>query len=326
MTILSNLRVPEKLLLGFLIYLTLAAFLFPLDLRQRLAVLALNALVGSVIVTLSPPLAGDRARSRFLSVVRDWIPSILILVAYRESGLFFTPDPAHRLDYFFIRFDDALLKNAWAVRTLEWSAPWLQHYLEFSYFLCYPIVPLGLASLYLVRREVAAGGTCPDVVGSPPPDRPAALKGGATDRPYGPAIEHFWTAVLLASFTCYLLFPLFPLAPPRELFNDVPGPRVAPLLRGMNHWLLGKYAVGASLFPSAHVAATTAMALVIHRYLPRFGWLFVIVAVSIALATVYGRYHYAADALAGALVGVSAYLLSKRIFRIESHRIERGDP
>jgi membrane-associated phospholipid phosphatase len=196
----------------------------------------------------------------------------------------------------FIRFDDIILKNAWVIQALEFGAPWLQRYLEFSYFLCYPIVPLGLASLYLVRRK--------------------PMPGSATGRPYGPAMEHFWTAVLLASFTCYLLFPLFPLAPPRELFDDVPGPRVAPLLRGMNHWLLGKYAVGASLFPSAHVAATTAMALTIRRYLPRFGWLFVTVAASIALATVYGRYHYAADALAGTLVGIGAYAVSNRFTRV----------
>ena len=301
-SVLSNLRVPEKLLLGFLIYLTLAAFLFPLDGRARLAVVALNALAGSVIVTLSPPVAGDPARSRFLSVVRDWIPSILILVAYRESGLFFTPDPTHRFDYLFIRLDALILKNPRAIHALESSAPWRQHYLEFSYFLCYPIVPLGLASLYLVQQRplLAAPATTPH----------------QDSRSYGPAMEHFWTAVLLASFTCYLLFPLVPLAPPRELFNDVPGPRVAPLLRGMNHWLLGKYAVGASLFPSAHVAATTAMALVIHRYLPRFGWLFVVVAVSIALATVYGRYHYAADALAGAVVGVIAFRVSKRFLQL----------
>jgi membrane-associated phospholipid phosphatase len=288
-----NLRVPERILLGFLSYLSVAALLFPLDRRQRLSVIALNALAGSMTVAIARH--GNPARSPFLAATRDWIPSILILVAYRESGLFFTPDPTHHFDYVFIGFDDFILKNPWIVRVLEGSAPWLQRYLELSYFLCYPIVPLGLASLYLVRRGPVPASTA--------------------TRPYGPAMEHFWTAVLLASFTCYLLFPLFPLAPPRELFNDVPGPRVAPLLRGMNHWLLGRYAVGASLFPSAHVAATTAMALVIRRYLPRFGWLFVIVAVSIALATVYGRYHYALDALAGAAVGVGAYAVSNRLTR-----------
>jgi membrane-associated phospholipid phosphatase len=131
-------------------------------------------------------------------------------------------------------------------------------------------------------------------------------------RRYRLAIEQFWTTVLLAVLTCYVLFPFFPLTPPRELFHDLPGPQVAPLLRGMNHWILGRYAVGASLFPSGHVAAVTAMALAIRAYLPRTGILFMVLAVSIALATVYGRYHYAADALAGTAVGLAAFLASNR--------------
>lgn len=303
---LSALRIQERLLVAFLTYLAVAALIFPLDLRLRLVVIPLNLLAAAVLVLLSRE--GAEERSRFLVQVRDWIPCVLILVAYRESGLFFIPDPTHRLDAVFIRLDDAILRHPAVVQWLEWGAPWLQRYLEFSYFLCYPIVPLGLGSLYLVRERATdvAPGFLPAI-------RP--LAGASRDGLRRAAIDHFWTAVLLASFTCYLLFPLFPLAPPRELFNDVPGPHVAPLVRGMNRWLLGRYAVGASLFPSAHVAATTALALAVRRYLPRWGWIFVAVAASIALATVYGRYHYAADAVAGVLVGVAAYLLSGRLLR-----------
>lgn len=296
----SNLRVHENLLLGFIAYLTVAAFLFPLDLRQRLAVGTLNLLAAGVILLLGRE--GKSERSPFLAGARDWLPTLLILVAYRESGLFYSPDPSHHFDYLFIRLDDVLLRHSWVVDALAWSAPWPQRYLEFAYLLCYPIVPVGLASLILAYRR----NKMPDAGRSP---------GGDPSR--GRAVGHFWSAVLMASFTCYLLFPLVPLTPPRELFNDVPGPQVAPLLRGMNHWLLGKYSVGASLFPSAHVAATTAMALAIRRYLPRFGWLFVLIAASIALATVYGRYHYAADALAGSLVGVAAFLVSNRVLRAD---------
>jgi membrane-associated phospholipid phosphatase len=124
---------------------------------------------------------------------------------------------------------------------------------------------------------------------------------------------------MLAALTCYVLYPFFPLTPPRELFHDLPGPAVAPLIRKTNFWLLGQYGVGASLFPSGHVAATTAMALVVHKYLPRAGVIFLIVAASIAAATVYGRYHYAADAVTGALVGFAAFFVSNRLQR-QPHR------
>lgn len=301
--VLTKLNIPEKLLLGYFAYLTAGVFFFSLDGRQRLTVVVLNCLIAGVILLAGH--YGQRCQSAFLAALRPWIPVFFILVAYRESGLFFTPDPSHRLDYLFIRVDNVILRSTWVQHMLGWGAPWLQYYLELSYLLCYPVVPLGLISLYLVRFQGGAD------------NGPLNALDSAEGRSVrmGHAMEHFWTAVVLASCTCYLLFPLFPLAPPRELFDDVPGPRVAPLLRGLNYWILGKYSVGASLFPSAHVASTTAQALAIRRYLPRLGWFFVVVAVSIALATVYGRYHYALDAVAGGFVGVSAYWVSCRAMR-----------
>lgn len=297
--VLSKLNTPEKLLLGYFAYLAAAILFVPLDGRQRLVVMVVNCLIALVLLLVGH--YGNAGGRGLLAALRPWIPVFFILVAYRESGLLWTPDPSHRLDALFIRFDNVILHNSGVLRVLDWGAPWIQYYLELSYLLCYPIVPLGLASLYLVNDHGELG---PDQ--SEPTVAPSSPLGAN-------AREHFWTAVLLASLTCYFLFPFFPLAPPRELFDDVPGPRVAPLLRAMNHWLLGKYSVGASLFPSAHVAATAAAALAIRRYLPRLGWLFVVVAVSIALATVYGRYHYALDAIAGGLVGISAFWVSCRL-------------
>jgi membrane-associated phospholipid phosphatase len=64
-----------------------------------------------------------------------------------------------------------------------------------------------------------------------------------------------------------------------------------------------------------HTAAVTAMALAVRAYRPRLGILFCIAALSVALATVYGRYHYAVDAVAGALAGLAAFAVSSRIHR-----------
>jgi len=294
---------PAVLFYCYFTYMTVEVFLSPLSLRERALVLGLNLLACATVFMLERNAA--TRRSRFLAVVRDWLPCILILVAYREAGLLFLPDPSHCLDHIFIRWDAMLLRNPWVTAALTVGSPWLQRYLEFSYFLCYPVVPLGVATLYLTRQHVAPV----------PPAGPAnaAPKSGATGRRLVSALEHYWTTVLIAALTCYVLFPLFPLTPPRELFHDLPGPHGASGLRGLNHWLLNRYAVGASLFPSGHVASATAAALVIRRYVPRAGSVFLIVAISIALATIYGRYHYAADALAGAVVGLAAYLVSCRV-------------
>jgi membrane-associated phospholipid phosphatase len=299
------------LLYSYFTYMTFEVLLFLPPLREKVLVVSLNLLACATVYVLEKSAA--TGRSRFLYVARDWLPCILILVAYREAGLLFTPDPSHRLDYIFIRWDEVILRNSWVTGALSLGSPWLQRYLEFSYFLCYPVVPLGVATLYLARASVAPGETFPRPGAGSPASAP--MNRGATNHRYRSPVEHYWTAVLMAALTCYVLFPLFPLTPPRELFHDLPGPYGASGLRGLNHWLLDHYAVGASLFPSGHVAAATAAALVIRRHAPLVGLVFLLVALSIALATIYGRYHYAADALAGTLVGIAGFLVSQALNR-----------
>jgi membrane-associated phospholipid phosphatase len=228
-----------------------------------------------------------------------------MLLAYRESGLFIKPDPTHRLDHLLILWDRTVLHCRWVEWTLGACSPWLQHYLEICYLLCYPLVPLGFATLYLMRTSIAAQreprrGGLAAALGPLPPTSAAMF-------------DKFWTAVLLATLFCFAIYPAFPLTPPRVLFNDIPGPPVSPLLRHMNLWVLNRLSVQACLFPSAHAAAVTATALVVRAYRPRFGILFCIAALSVAVATVYGRYHYAVDAAAGTLVGIAAFAVSRRI-------------
>lgn len=318
-----QLRVYERLTIIFLTYLSAAATFFRISVTQGLSIAALNLATSGVIALLGRFSAARNAptqttsdgprrrasqprflgmtltprggRSELLAVIRDWFPAIVILLAYRESGLLGFPDPSHRLDHLFVRWDHVLLDNAWVLAALSFGAPWLQRYLEFCYSLCYPLVPLGLGTLYvrLARSRRSSSGEW---------DAECIL-------------EHFWTTVLLALFTCYALFPLFPSIPPRLLFHDRPGPTVSPLFRGVNFWILGQYGIQTSVFPSGHVAAVTAVALAVRAHWRRAGTVFIITGVSIAVATVVGRYHYAADALAGALIGTTAYLISSHIHK-----------
>jgi len=331
----SKLRIAERTLLAFFAALFIASLTLSLPGATLGVLAALNVIVGCLIVALSKDDLAER--SRMASAIRDWLPALLMLLAYRESGLFIRPDPAHRLDHLFISWDRTMLHS----RGVEWAlyscAPWLQHYLEMFYLLCYPLVPLGFAALYLARSSIRAqrelGGMPkdPSFQGVPRPrDDEESRKSVASrtrflSRGCGIGMtrsdhvdvmfDRFWTAVLLATLFCYAVYPFFPLTPPRVLFNDVPGPTVPPLLRNLNLWVLDHFSVQACLFPSAHAAAVTATALALRAYRPRLGILFCIAALSVAAATVYGRYHYMADTVAGVLVGVAAFAVSSRIHR-----------
>ena len=326
----TRLRVAEKVVLGFLAYAPILSLIQPLSLRERLLLGGLNLIAAGVIIVL----ASCPNPSPWTGALRDWFPAALILLAYRESGLLLRPDPSHHLDQLFIRWDRMLFESACGKTLLRVAAPWLQRYLELSYLLCYPLVPLGFAilmrttSVWATRALTRAGAEAAcDFARRQPPLSPLLSKEGkqgwspadaaslASANRASVAADHFWTTVLLATLACYAVYPFFPLTPPRVLFHDLPGPAVQPLLRKANFWILDQFGVQACIFPSGHVAAVTATALAVRDYLPRLGSLFLLAAASVAAATVYGRYHYAADALAGALVGVAAFLISRNIHR-----------
>lgn len=299
----SSLRVAEKVALGFFAYTAVASWAFPLMLERRLMVAALNVVAAGVLVLLGR--FGPQGRSRFLAPLRDWLPCVLIVLAYRESGLFLSPNATHRLDYLFIRWDRTLLESAWFRSLVALGSPGFERYMELAYLLVYPFVPLGFAAVYFTTHRTG------DDTGD---GKLAASK----------SADRYWTAVLLAVLASYALFPFFPLTPPRVLFHDLPaaaglapaaglaGSCAGPLLRKVNLWILARYSVQACIFPSGHVAGAVATALAVRAQRPRLGMLFIFAAASIAASTVFGRYHYTADALAGALVGMVAYAISKR--------------
>jgi membrane-associated phospholipid phosphatase len=285
-----RLSMAELIAVVFFVYVALAACIFHLGARDLGIIIVLDAVTLSTLMALRR----NRERAPWLAGAANFFPALLLLVAYRESALLLTPDPAHRLDHVFIQWDRALLQSRFVHAVLQAGAPWLEHYLELAYLLCYPLVPLGVAAMHFGSQR---GAGCEDVA-----QRRRAM-------------DDFWAAVLLATLFCYAVYPFFPLTPPRVLFGDVPGPQVAPLLRRMNFWLLDHYSVQACIFPSGHVAAVTAVALAVRRHAQRFGMLFLFLAASVALATVYGRYHYAADAVTGALVGVVGYAAANYLAR-----------
>jgi membrane-associated phospholipid phosphatase len=127
-----------------------------------------------------------------------------------------------------------------------------------------------------------------------------------------------WDRTLLA----YALFPYFPSDPPRVAFSGSDMPHVSTVLRELNLWLVRDYGIHSSVFPSAHVSSAFSAAWALLAHLPerrRIGRGMLVYALSVALATVYGRYHYAADVVAGmavSLIPATMILLARRRLRV----------
>ena len=63
-------------------------------------------------------------------------------------------------------------------------------------------------------------------------------------------------------------------------------------------------------FPSGHTAGAVLVILATRKWMPRLFWVVLPIASSLIFATVYLRYHYVIDLIAGAALAVAAFWVS----------------
>jgi membrane-associated phospholipid phosphatase len=265
-------RVAEWIEVTFFSILVLAAWRFPLARRRQLKVTAFATL--AIAAILLARFMSCFVSPRFSTVVRDWLPAALLLVPYWQVGEFFT-GPKPSVQARLAAFDVSFFKAVHIQPAKASIGPLHALYLELAYLMVYPLIPLGIATLYI-----------------------AGMRHNS---------DYYWVVVLLATYTCFAVTPFVPALPPRVLTGydsfEIPSNRI----RALNRLVLRRASIQAITFPSAHVAASTAAALVLLRLQPRAGVIFLSVALSIAVATVVGGYHYAADVLLALLVAVLVF-------------------
>ena len=115
------------------------------------------------------------------------------------------------------------------------------------------------------------------------------------------AVDHFWTAVLLAGFLCYFSLPWLVSRPPRLVEDALID---ASPIRRANLSALDRFSHGWNTFPSGHVAVSLAAALSVVPVSMPAGVVFLSLAAAIFVGAVWGRYHYTVDAVFGLVVGI----------------------
>jgi membrane-associated phospholipid phosphatase len=269
-----DVRRSEWIILAFLIYAQALVFLLPVAVSIRYRVCLWNAaviMIGALLIHLDsrwPKLAA--------SVTRDWMPLALMVLAYREMGWFALPRAGARLESHWVIWDRAVLRGG-GKAAIEALGPVLPSTLEIGYSMVYLLPPLCLLALYLYG--------------------------------YRSRVDRFLLIFVLGVLLCYAQFPFWPSEPPRLVFYGQDFPAYDTVFRRFNWWFLGNYGIHTSVFPSAHVAGAFSAAFGIRLAMPAQKWVsgcLFAAAILIAAATVYGRYHYLADAAAGFLMAVLA--------------------
>ena len=218
--------------------------------------------------------------------LRHLYPVLLYAFLYRETGSLNRLLETGYLDAHLLRWDLAMFGGLPSVSFME-RLPYLlvSELLYASYFSYYFMIPgVGIA-LFLRQRA---------------------------------RFQHYIAVLSFIFYVCYLFYIFTPVMGPGILDPEkmplplppdlaglrLPEPpaaiQVGPFFRIMQYVYEHFEAPGAS-FPSSHVAVALCTLYFSFRYLPRIRILHTVMVILMSIATVYCRYHYVADVIAGAL-------------------------
>lgn len=285
-------RRAEKVLLAYFAYTAVTLSAYRANMRYSL-------LAWCILAALTIAIAAEcRFSTAWSRVLRDWLGLGLILLAYRQADwlAIHSPiqPPVRRWEDIWVAWDHLLLEQT-HIRLLfgslsgslnEWLGAFVPSLLELTYLSLYALPAACLGLLYWY---------------------------GKRDR-----IDRFLTMLFLGTFCAYALLPFFPSTSPRIAFPDQDIPNITTIWRTVNVWLLDKWDISSSVFPSGHVAVAFSCAFGILRALPekRGAFLSVLtIAATIFTATVYCRYHYFVDGLASLIISATAWLALTAIDR-----------
>ena len=287
-------RPSEWVLLAYFSYTGILALQYNLPAGQKVLGLA----VPLVLFALGY-LDSSFYRRRWTSMVRDWLPAPLVLAAYWQVNWFRVDYHLEELERLWLTWDRYLLNELGLRAAVESLGPVIPSMIEISYLLMYVVPPFSIAAFYILRKR---------------------------DR-----IEQYMFPFLLGTLSAYAMISHFPSGSPRVEHAGLDLPNIFTVWRQFNIWILNHGDIQTSVFPSGHVTAAFSAAFGMMLALPErpwFGRILLINSFLILVATVYGRYHYAADGIAGLAISLTALRITLYLRRgdVESEDVAASYP
>lgn len=242
-----------------------------------------------------------------LDLLRYFYPILLYTGFYRETGVLNTMFVPDYLDVWFIELEQRLFGYQPSLVFMHhlpyrWASE-LFYSAYFSYYVM--IAGVGLALFLRDRRQ----------------------------------FFHYVSVVSFAFYCCYLTFICLPVSGPRLFFREVDHFRLPPqwlalgaaypypeaVVQGVMYhvvaWIYEMFEPAGAAFPSSHVVVAIATLYFSWCYLPRLRYPHLFAVVLLCLSTVYCRFHYVVDVIAGVLVAAVLIPLGNRLY----HRWEPTD-
>lgn len=275
----------EWLTLAYLGFLNLLILLFHRNLPGAPLFFLGHLALAAAVVALTA--AARRSQHPILFLFYHWYPLALFLFFFEELHYLVHLVVPGWLDPWLIRFDYALFGVNPTVWLEQFASPVLNDLMQFAY-MTYYVFPVVLGGVLYRRRELHA----------------------------------FWvvfTATAAAYYIGYAVSILFPIEGPYHTLAGLQhGELDGGAFTAAINWIESFGRVHGAAFPSAHVSGSFVMMLGAWKYGSTslttgrrwLFWLFLPFFLLMLVATVYGRYHYVVDVLAGLLVGAVGFRLA----------------
>ncbi len=336
----------DRLTLAYLALVNLLIFSFPSNLRHPALFFSLHLLVACGVVSLA--WVSSRSPSPLLRFVRHASPLLLFLIFFEELGALVHLLHAGWFDSVLIAFDYTLFGVHPTVWLQRFSSPMLNDFLQFAYFTYY-LYPLLLGTVLFTRQrfsELRFLMTASALAYYPgylisilfPIEGPfhalaslhtVPLHGGPITslidfiehfgRVHGAAFPSAHVSGATVSLLCAWYFFSAPSAPkteaagslhPAARFSGATSSPSAPVVSAAPDANPSPFAL--PWFQISNLKFQISCSLQHMRATRILFWLLLPFYLAMLLATVFGRYHYFADVLAGLFIGLLGFLLARR--------------
>ena len=274
----------DKATFAYMAALSLLILLFHANLPNWALYLGFNLCVCLAVVLIAHTL--NNRGGGFAFFFRHWYPLLFFTLLYEETRYLIHLIFPHPFDPLINQLELAafgMYPTVWAQRFIY---PGLNEFMMFSYSSYYFLLAaLGLG-LFL-RKKIREFDAL------------------------------FFTSAV-AYYISYLGFVLFPVQGPRfALLSQHQLEMNGGFFTSLAQGLIDFAGIQGAAMPSSHVAVAFVVLVYARRHHRTFYWVLLPLVISLTVSTIYGRFHYVSDVLAGMLVAAFSILLCDKVIKRE---------
>jgi len=247
--------------------------------KRRLTHWARLVATYAVLLALQMTVPMGKTLGTIPSLAAAFFPVVPVVVIFFTLGFIPELNPRDE-DTLLIRLDRALFRVDPSVWMERFAFPWITEVMQVAY-LAYYVLPFVLLGILYQRGEQEA-------------------------------FHLSITALVLSHYVAFMGYMIVPALGPRfalasQYRKELKGLLLAEPVRDLLNLLEG---MKRDAFPSGHTSAILITVFYAFQYIPRISSLFLAIAGLMILSTLYLRYHYAVDILAGILLAALCLLLA----------------